>query len=72
MISFIMLGLSSCSVRTLSGLSIPPPHFLESAPPRLVPYLYIVVLLPHVFISQKLTDAVGLPPCRKEERAGRR
>lgn len=28
--------------------------------------LHIVIMLPQVFISQKLIDSIGLPPIRKE------
>ena len=66
-----MLGHSYCSVRDpLPRWSLPPTAFWRRSP-VLGPYLRIVVLLPHVFISQKLIDGIGLPPCRKEERAGR-
>lgn len=51
------------------GPGLPPPF--RAGPPIRGPYLGIVILLPHLFISQKLVDGNGLPPCRKEERAGR-
>lgn len=50
---------------------MPSPAFWSRSPPIRGPYLCIVILLPHLFVSQKLVDGNGLPPCRKEERAGR-
>lgn len=51
--------------------SLPSPPFGAGPPTILGPYLCIVILLPHLLVSQKLVDGNGLPPCRKEERAGR-
>ena len=52
------------------GPCLPLP-FRAGPHPILGPYLHIVILLPHLFISQKLIDGNRLPPCREEERAGR-